>query len=134
MSRTDRDLAREINRLLDRVRSWSPTSWEVMIGAGGTRAQRAIRLVDELAALGRQAGSGAPPEATPPRLAPHVLADQITVLADDLLETLDVGAVPPADRHHVCVQACEAVAAARRDLDPAGGFGFAFAPSPRRRS
>jgi hypothetical protein len=129
MSRTDRDLAREINRLLDRVRSWSPTSWEVAIAAGGTRAQRAIRLVDELAVLGRQAGSGAPAAATPPRLAPHVLADQIAVLADDLLEALGARAVPPADRHQVRVQACEAVVAARHDLDPAGGFGFA--PSPR---
>jgi hypothetical protein len=125
MSRTERDLVREINRLLDRVRSWSPPSWEVTIAAGGTRAQRAVRLVDELAALGRRAGSGAPPEVTPPRLAPHVLADQIAVLAGDLLEALRAGTVPPAERHHVRTQACEAVAAARRDLDPPGGFGLA---------
>jgi hypothetical protein len=131
MSRTDRDLAREVNRLLDRVRTWSPTSWEVTIAAGDTRAQRAIRLVDELAVLGRRAGSGAPPEAMPPRLAPHVLADQIAVLAGDLLDALGARAVPPADRRHVRARACEAVVTARRDLDPADGFGFA--PSPRRR-
>jgi hypothetical protein len=127
MSQTDRDLAREIDRLLDRVRAWSATSWGVCVASGGTREQRAIRLVNELAVLGRQAGSGAPPGTTPPRIAPHALADQIAVLADDLLEALAAGAVPPADRHQVLAHAHETVAAARRDLDPPIGF------SPGRR-
>ncbi|MBX6389107.1 MAG: hypothetical protein IRZ08_08935 [Frankia sp.] len=125
MSESVPELVREINRLLGRLRGWSPTAWDVAATAGGTRAERTRALAADLARLGRLAGSGAPAGAEPPRLAPHGLADQIVVLADDLLRAL--GEAPPARRDELARQAREVVAAARSDLE---GVGFGFRPHP----
>ena len=47
-------------------------------------------LVRRLGEWGRQAGSGAPPRAVPARLGDHGLADQLRVMAADLLAAPDV--------------------------------------------
>jgi hypothetical protein len=124
MSDTVPGLTREVDRLLRRLRGWSPSAWGVATASGATRASRTAALASELARLGRSAGSGAPPAAEPPRLAPHGLADQITVLADDLLRLLEDNA--PARRAALVAEAHDVVAAARLDLE-GPGFGFTAA-------
>jgi hypothetical protein len=124
-----RDLAREFHRLLDRLRSWSAASWDVRAAAGGTRAERAMALARELARLSRAAGSGAPDGAQPPPLAAHGLADQLTVLAEDLLDLLGRTDLDPARRAQLVAEAHQVVTAARADLD---GVGFGFAGSRGR--
>ncbi|OHV48165.1 hypothetical protein [Pseudofrankia sp. BMG5.36] len=121
-----RDLTRELNWLLDRLRSWSPASWDVRAAAGGTRAERTAAFSRELARLGRVAGSAAPDGAQPPPLAPHGLADQATVLAEDLLGLLGRPGLDSARRSQLVAEAYQVVTAARADLDGAG-FGFAAA-------
>jgi hypothetical protein len=124
MSETVPGLNREVDRLLHRLRGWSPSAWSVATATGASRASRTAALAGELARLGRSAGSGAPPTATPPPLAPHGLADQITVLADDLLRLL--GDVAPARRAALVAEAHGVVTAARLDLE-GPGFGFTAA-------
>ncbi|WP_131784788.1 hypothetical protein [Protofrankia symbiont of Coriaria ruscifolia] len=97
------ELVGEVRRLHDRIHRWSPASWwepcttstsgsdASSSGSGsavGTRADRVRALAVELADLGREAGSGAPAGAGPPHLADHALADQIVVLATDIIEAL----------------------------------------------
>jgi len=125
MSESVQGLAREVSRLVDRLRSWSPVSWDVRAGAG-TRAERTAALAGELARLGRAAGSSAPDGAQPPPLAPHGLADQIVVLAEDLLVLLGRTGLEPARRRELLAETHAVITAARADLDGAG-FGFAGA-------
>ncbi|WP_311445738.1 hypothetical protein [Frankia nepalensis] len=80
-------------------------------------------LAHELARLGHAAGSGAPDGALPPPLAPHGLADQVAVLADELVGLLAAGDLAPARRAALLAEAQGAVTAARADLD-GPGFGF----------
>jgi hypothetical protein len=126
MSESARGLVREISRLLERLRVWSPASWDVPTAAGSTRAARAAALAVELARLGREAGSGAPPGAVPPLVAAHALADQITVLADDLLRALRAADLDPARRADLTAAAMAEIASARAELV---GFGFGFGPA-----
>ncbi|KJE24998.1 hypothetical protein FF36_00610 [Frankia torreyi] len=117
------DLSREVGLLIRRIRGWAGSSWDVAVGSGMTRAERTVRLLDELAALGERIGTGAPVEMRPPRLATHALPDQLAVLAEDLLAALDAaGATLPSTRE-VLTDARAAVTRARADLDGAG-FGF----------
>lgn len=105
MSPSARDLLRrELEALLRRVGPWGVTRWR----AAG-RADTARRLVLALAEHGRRAGSGAPPGVVPEPVAPHGLADQIAVLAADLL------AAGPDDAQ--ARAALGAVLAARTALD-----------------
>jgi hypothetical protein len=121
------NLTREVNRLLNRLRSWSPAAWDVTAAAGGTRAQRTAALAQDLARLGREAGSGAPAGLRPPPLAPHGLPDQITLLAEELLDLLGRGELAPARQAALLAEAHEVVTAARLDLE-GPGFGFATTP------
>jgi hypothetical protein len=123
MSESVPGLTREVNRLLNRLRSWSPAAWGVAAAAGGTRAQRAAALAQDLARLGRAAGSGAP-TGMPPPLAPHGLPDQITLLAEELLDLLGRAELAPSRRAALLSEAHEVVTAARLDLE-GPGFGFA---------
>jgi hypothetical protein len=123
MSESVPGLAREVSRLLNRLRSWSTASWGVTAHAGGSRAERTTTFAHELARLGREAGSGAPDGAEPPPLAPHGLADQITVLADDLVAALGSSTQDPERRAALLTRAAQVVATARMDLE-GPGFGF----------
>ena len=122
MPGTVRDLGRETNLLIRRLRGWTGSSWDVRIPGGQTRATRVRLLIDEFAELGRLAGSGAPAGAQPPAVAPHALPDQLTVLVEDFIEAVTVdGAVRP-QAEDLVARATRAVAEARADLDV--GFGF----------
>ncbi|CAO5181334.1 conserved hypothetical protein [Frankia sp. AiPs1] len=116
-------LAREVVLLVQVLRGWAGSSWEVPAASGLTRAQRTIRLVGELAVLGERAGVGAPPGISPPRLAPHALPDQVAVLAEELLAVLDVADPTHPPGHQILLDTHAAVTDARADLDGAG-FGF----------
>jgi hypothetical protein len=126
MSESVPGLTREVNRLLHRLRSWSPAAWGVTAAFGGTRAQRTAVLAHDLARLGRDAGSGAPADAQPPPLAPHGLPDQITLLAEELLDLLERVELTPSRRAALLAEAQDVVTTARRDLE-GPGFGFATA-------
>jgi hypothetical protein len=121
-----RQLTGEVSRLLARLRGWTGPAWGVGAAAGGTRAERTTALAQELARLGREAGSGAPEDVLPP-LAAHGLADQLAVLADDLLQQLTAPGLAPDRREALLVEAVAAVSAARADLD-GPGFGFTGRP------
>ncbi len=136
-----RELVREVRRLYDRIHGWTPGAWRVQAASSGTRAERVRELVVELVHLGREAGSGAPAGVLPPHLADHALADQIVVLADDVVEALFADAssedvltqdVPGEDvlgeaagaevrgpdrRHDIAERTRLAVRTARADLD-----------------
>lgn len=85
--------------LLPRLRRWTPHSWTLPAilptdaaaagpaGAAGvpTRAEVAAAVVQRLADLGADAEGR--PRRVVPRLADPVLADQLAVLADDILRT-----------------------------------------------
>jgi hypothetical protein len=106
-------LRRELRLLAGHVRDWSVRRWAAAAGPGTTRAQRMVTLIAALAEFGREAGSGAPADAVPPQVAPYALADQLTVLADDLLAAM---ARRPG-QSELAVRALSAVLSARRDLD-----------------
>jgi hypothetical protein len=122
-----RQLAGDVSRLLARLRGWTGPAWGVGAAAGGTRAERTTALAHELARLGREAGSGAPEDAFPPPLAAHGLADQLAVVADDLLQQLTAPRLAPDRREALLIEAAAAVTAARADLD-GPGFGFTGQP------
>jgi hypothetical protein len=122
MSDSVGELVRDIDRLLGRMRAWSVSAWQASPRPGVSRAERAARLARELAALGRRAGSGAPDSAELPRLADHALADQVAVLADDLLTALRDPTSRPDDWEDVAREARTAVLEARADLDPPHRF------------
>ncbi|WP_322747624.1 MULTISPECIES: hypothetical protein [unclassified Frankia] len=117
------DLVSEVRRLHDRIQGWTPGSWRQRSASVGTRADRVRALAAELADLGHQAGSGAPAGVRPPSLADHALADQIVVLATDLVETLLAdtrGHVVNGcsdRRRDIAERARSAVRAARLDLE-----------------
>ncbi|OAA24243.1 hypothetical protein UG55_103190 [Frankia sp. EI5c] len=134
MSDSLREVARQTSLLVSRARGWTGSAWDVRVTTGGTRADRLRALIDELALLGGQAGSGAPPGVRPPRVADHALPDQLIVLADDFLAAIaaEPAASPAAGRtgagRHAAgltARAHAAVTAARADLD---GPGFGFRP------
>lgn len=110
-------LRRELASLRHRVQDWTVTRWAARAeppepldsGPSPTRGDVAYALVVRLAELSRVAGSGAPADAVPPRLGDHALADQIGVLADDLLAAPGVEAV--------AVEALDAVVRCRSALD-----------------
>ncbi|MCK9923552.1 hypothetical protein MXD61_17035 [Frankia sp. AgPm24] len=124
MSTSVVELAREVRLLVRQLRGWAGASWEVPVPGEVSRAQRTVRLINELAVLGERAGVGSPPGMRPPRLAPHALADQVAVLAEELLAAL-ADALEPAGARAVrlLADARTAVTGARTDLDGAG-FGF----------
>ncbi|CAI7979352.1 MULTISPECIES: hypothetical protein [unclassified Parafrankia] len=127
MSDSVRELSRQTNLLLSRARSWTGSSWDVRIPTGETRAARLRTLIDELAMLGRQAGSGAPLGVRPPRVADHALPDQLIVLADDFLDAVTSAdrSAAPGRKADLMGRALTAVSTARNDLD---GPGFGFRP------
>src|SRR3954470_15155803 len=59
-------LGSEMQRLHTAVAHWSRSRWDSRIGDGRTRADVAFGLIVDLARLGAEAGSGAPPEESPP--------------------------------------------------------------------
>jgi hypothetical protein len=73
-------------------------------------------LVRELADLGRRAGTGVPPGVVPPRLADYALADQIAVLAGDLVAALGDARARPASWAEIALAARDAVTGTRRDI------------------
>ncbi|MEX5631311.1 hypothetical protein [Parafrankia sp. FMc2] len=134
MSDSLREVSRQTSMLVSRARGWMGSAWDVRISGGATRADRLRALIDEFAALGREAGSGAPSGARPPRISDHALPDQLIVLADDFFAAAATavaavaGSGPgvPLPQHEVTrllARAGAAVSAARADLDTPG-FGF----------
>ncbi|EFC84846.1 hypothetical protein [Parafrankia sp. EUN1f] len=132
MSDSLREVNRQASLLVSRARGWTGSAWDVRITSGETRADRLRSLIDELALLGRQAGSGAPPGARPPRVADHALPDQLIVLVDDFLAAaatptaVSGPAGPGQGDPELTARALAVVTAARGDLD---GPGFGFRPS-----
>ncbi|GIF06518.1 hypothetical protein [Actinoplanes siamensis] len=76
------DFATSIERLLTQVRHWEERRWSAS-AAAGTKADLAYRLVQQLADLGAEAERRAPRQV--PRIHDLVLADQLRVVADDIL-------------------------------------------------
>jgi hypothetical protein len=76
-------LARSLRRVDDRVRRWSPSRWAAAGSDRRPRSEAAHELALTLAALGRLAGNGAPSQA-PPEVQPHAIADQLSVLGQEL--------------------------------------------------
>jgi hypothetical protein len=79
--------------LLPRLRRWTRESWTVEVG-DGTRGDVTAAVVQRLADLGADAEGQ--PRRTVPRLADISLADQLTVMVDDLLRTADPAALHAA--------------------------------------
>lgn len=100
------DEARRLARRLTGVNA----AWFVAMppGAARTREQVLRALVDELARLGAEGGTGAPAGAVPQRLGVHALADQLTVLAADLAGLPPAAGRPggPVSRAARAVTAC----------------------------
>lgn len=116
MSDTVDDLQRDVRGLLDRVHGWPSSAWQARASTGSTRAERMASLAVELADLGRRAGTGAPAGAVPPRLSDYALADQIAVLANDLVTALGDPRCRPSSWSEIALAAREAVVGTRRDL------------------
>ena len=110
-------LRRELASLRHRIQDWTATRWAARAEPfepldtrpAPTRGDVAYALVLRLAELSRAAGSAAPANAIPPRLGDHALADQIGVLADELLAAPGVEAV--------AIEALDAVVRSRSALD-----------------
>ncbi len=95
-SRADLQRLRDdLQRLHAAVVHWSPTRWlGPAPGASGRSAADVLgELVTALAALGREAGSGAPDDAAPGRTGVHALADQLAVVGGELFATPHADAV-----------------------------------------
>jgi hypothetical protein len=119
-----RDLVRETERLVGRMRALSLSAWQAPVPGGGSRADWAASLSGELVAIGRRAGSGVPAEVELPRLADHAIADQVAVLAEDLIAALNDPAVRPVDWRTVAREARAVMSAAWVDLEPRRPIGF----------
>jgi hypothetical protein len=110
-------LRRELASLRHRIQDWTVNRWSARseplepldTGPVPSRGDMAYALVVRLAELSRTAGSGAPAAAVPPRLGDHALADQLAVLADDLLAAPGVA--------EVALDALDAVVRCRSALD-----------------
>jgi hypothetical protein len=80
---SEAELAQELRRLRRAIAYWSPARWQVQVG-NTTRSDVVFDLVLRLSALAAEAG-GQPPEAVPPRIGDHALADQLSVVGAALL-------------------------------------------------
>jgi hypothetical protein len=80
--------------LLPRLRRWTADGWALPAVGGGTRASVAAAAVQRLADLGADAEGR--PRRPVPGLGPTVLADQLAVLADDVVRTGDAAAIDAA--------------------------------------
>ena len=92
-------LGQELAALLERVSDWPSSRWALPAspaGWGASRGDAGYRLVVELARLGCEAGNGAPAGAVPPRLGDYGLADQLSVVAQELLAAPDLDVVAPS--------------------------------------
>jgi hypothetical protein len=101
-------LGSEVQRLHTAVAHWSRSRWDSRVGDGRTRADVAFDLIVDLARLGAKAGSGAPPEESPPRLGSQALPDQLAVVGAELVAAPHLDGVADA--------AASALAEARRLL------------------
>jgi hypothetical protein len=124
MSDTLRELTRETERLVRRMRSWPLSAWQASAPDGRSRADWAASLSVQLAEFGRCAGSGVPAGVSPPRLAGHAIADQVAVLAADLIAALGDPAVRPPGWEALAREADAALRAAREELELARPIGF----------
>lgn len=84
-------LEREVDLLDRRIRSWTGRSWTVPVRTGVTRADLLASLARYLDELGRGAGVPVPTGAPLPRVADHALADQVVVLAGELVAAVHDG-------------------------------------------
>ena len=75
----------EVARLADRLAVATPAWYAARPHGGPSRADLVRALIAALAVAGEQAGTGQPPAAAPPLLAVHALADQLRVVAAELL-------------------------------------------------
>jgi hypothetical protein len=85
MARDISSLADDVQRLHRAVAQWSPSRWAGRTADGRTRADVMFALVSDLAVLAARGGSGAPTGAIPHRIGAHALADQLVVIAGDVL-------------------------------------------------
>ncbi len=90
------ELASEVQRLHAAVAHWSTSRWDSRVGDGRSRADVVYALIVELARLGAEAGSGAPPEATPRRVGAQALPDQLAVVGAELVAAPDLDSVADA--------------------------------------
>jgi hypothetical protein len=74
-----------------RLRRWTAASWALPGGPARTRAEVVAAAVQRIADLA--ADAEAQPRRAVPRLADTVLADQLAVVADDVLRAGDPAAV-----------------------------------------
>jgi hypothetical protein len=82
---TERELAREVRRLVDRVSHWTPSRWAASSASGaGSRADAFHALVQALADLGADA-EGEPRRPVPRLESDLALPDQLRVVTADLL-------------------------------------------------
>jgi hypothetical protein len=81
------DLAEQVGRLADRLRSLSDVRLRAALPGAGSRADAAHRLAQQLADAA--AGLGGEPVRPVPRLDDLVVGDQVAVTGADLLAALD---------------------------------------------
>jgi hypothetical protein len=132
-------LDRELRSLVARIAEWPPARFGARADLDSvafaphrsdrsfdpaTRADVLDALVGLLADLGRRAGSGAPPGLAPTTVELHALAEQLKVMANDLLDCPDVDDVA-AEALAVVLQARTAIdgSAPPRDAATALGVG-----------
>lgn len=86
---------RDVRRLADRLAGATSAWYAARPHGAAARAELLRALVLDLAALGVRAGTGQPPDAVPPDLGHHALADQLVVLAHELTTAPAAAAVLP---------------------------------------
>ncbi len=79
------ELVAEVGRLEHLLRGRGPGWYVAHAGDDRSRAEVLRALVATLARLGAEAGSGQPPRATAPVLGDHALADQLRLLAHEIV-------------------------------------------------
>ncbi|MDP9816050.1 hypothetical protein [Spirilliplanes yamanashiensis] len=77
------ELTTAVDRLVAQVAHWELPRWSTALPSGGTRAERVFGLVQRLA--DRAADAEGEPRREVPRLGPQNLADQVRVMAADLV-------------------------------------------------